>query len=224
VRLDISSSLTSDPKFSESKLNWVYALVAPFPTVIDGLTFEQLRAAWSGNGTAPAPFNGHPLLMDESTLAAFTALWGAPSSGSVRSVSSAQLLDAAWSETPSWAIVPFESIEPRWKVLTIDGQSPIRKGFNPSIYPLAVSFTLQSLNSLPPLSLQPSNYDPSKLTTVILTGVTALVRATAYKMEVNGLTYPGENIRDLMREAVAVFQTQIAANSSFAVIHAILNY
>jgi hypothetical protein len=46
-----------------------------------------------------------------------------------------------------------------------------------------------------------SNYDPSKLTTVIMTGVTALVRATAYTMELKSVTYPGERIRDLMREA-----------------------
>ena len=34
-----------------------------------------------------------------------------------------------------------------------------------------------------------------------MTGVTALVRATAFTMEVKGTNYPGEKIRDLMREA-----------------------
>src|SRR4030095_6229468 len=51
------------------------------------------------------------------------------------------------------------------------------------------------------LNLLSSNYDSSKLTTVILTGVTALVRATAFKMEQKGITYPGEKIRDLLRDA-----------------------
>jgi poly-gamma-glutamate synthesis protein (capsule biosynthesis protein) len=45
------------------------------------------------------------------------------------------------------------------------------------------------------------NRDPAKLATVILTGVTAMVRATAKTMDVKGITYPGEAIRDLMREA-----------------------
>jgi poly-gamma-glutamate capsule biosynthesis protein CapA/YwtB (metallophosphatase superfamily) len=36
---------------------------------------------------------------------------------------------------------------------------------------------------------------------VVMTGVTALVRATALTMELKGTTYPGEKIRDLMREA-----------------------
>jgi poly-gamma-glutamate synthesis protein (capsule biosynthesis protein) len=34
-----------------------------------------------------------------------------------------------------------------------------------------------------------------------MTGVTALVRATALTMEIKGTTYPGERIRDVMREA-----------------------
>ena len=46
-----------------------------------------------------------------------------------------------------------------------------------------------------------SNRDEHKLTTVILTGVTALVRGTASMMEVKGLTYPAIDIRDWLREA-----------------------
>jgi hypothetical protein len=174
----------------------VYALVAPFPTVTDGVTFDELKLAWA-QGTAPAAFSGHPLLIDESTLAAFSALWGEPANGLVRSVASDRLLHTAWSELGSWAIVPFEVLEPKWKVLTVDGQSPIRKNFEISKYPLVLNFDIQS-NGQSQLS---SNYDPTKLTTIIMTGVTALVRATAYTMELKSVTYPGEKIRDLMREA-----------------------
>jgi len=45
------------------------------------------------------------------------------------------------------------------------------------------------------------NRDPNKLTTVIMTGVTAMSRATAQRMDSKGILYPGEVIRDLMREA-----------------------
>ncbi len=112
-----------------------------------------------------------------------------------------QLLDTAWAETPSWAIIPFEALEPKWKVLTVDGQSPIRKKFDVSTYPLVASFTLQTSDNSLLSAIATSNYDPSKLTTVIMTGVTALVRATALTMEIKGTLYPGEKIRDLMREA-----------------------
>ena len=197
--LDASPFVETNSSLSETKIQWIYALVAPFPTIKDGMTFDELHLAWT-EGTAPTPFNGIPLLMEESTLAALTALWDAPASGAVRSVPADQLLDTAWNKS-AWAIIPFESLEPKWKVLTIDGQSPIRKGFDVSSYPLVVDFTLQSSASLPVSSLQSSNYDPSKLTTIILTGVTALVRATAVTMEYKSVTYPGEKIRDVLREA-----------------------
>ena len=68
--------------------------------------------------------------MSASTLSAFTAVWGAPAAD-IHVASPDQLLDSAWAGMPSWALVPFESLEPRWKVLTVDGQSPIRKDFDP---------------------------------------------------------------------------------------------
>ena len=107
VDLDISTSLTQELQSNETQFEWVYALVAPFPTVRDGVTFDELHLAWN-EGTAPASFSGVPLLMEESTLAAFTALWGEPAADAVRVVSDEQLLDTAWSETRSWAFMPFE--------------------------------------------------------------------------------------------------------------------
>jgi len=195
--LDVA--LTPSSTSTQVQFQWVYALVAPFPTVRDDVTADELQATWSGS---TASFNGQPLLMVESTLAAFTALWGEPASGSVRSVDESQMLDTAWADS-AWAIVPFEELSPRWKVLTIDGQSPIRKGFDVTKYPLVVPFSLQPSGAAvsSAFNLASTNYDASKLTTVILTGVTALVRATAAKMEVKGVTYPGEKIRDLLREA-----------------------
>jgi hypothetical protein len=184
---------------NETQIQWVYVVAAPFATVRDGVTSEELRSVWM-NGVSPALFNGSPLLMAESTLAAFKAVWGEPVSGSVRSVNDSQLLETAWAES-AWAIIPFEVVSPRWKVLTVDGQSPIRKGFDASIYPLVVPFNLQASSNLQFPDLLSSNYDSSKLTTVVMTGVTALVRATAFKMEQKGIMYPGEGVRDLLREA-----------------------
>jgi poly-gamma-glutamate synthesis protein (capsule biosynthesis protein) len=205
VALQIAPSSTPSPTQelqNEAYLQWLYALVAPFPTAKDGVTFDELHVAWT-EGTAPAPFSGVPLLMEESTLAALTALWDEPAAGAVRIVSAERLLEEAWSVMPSWAIIPFEKLEPKWKVLTIDGQSPIRKDFDITHYPLVASLPVRSTRSDPQatISVYPSNYDPDKLTTVIMTGVTALVRATALTMELKGSTYPGEKVRDLFREA-----------------------
>jgi len=180
--------ISSKTNQSAAPVQRVYALVAPFPTVSDGITADELNIAWT-QGTAPEAFHGQPLLMDNATLEDISMLWDAPAPGAVQVLAADRRLDTAWSESGSWAIVPFEALEPKWKVLTVDGQSPIRKKFDISKYPLVVNSDL------------PSNYDPSKVTTIIMTGVTALVRATAYTMELKSVTYPGEKIRDIMREA-----------------------
>lgn len=174
---------------------WIYALVAPFPTVTDGISSAELISAWQNGSSLTG--NGQPLLMAESTLKALTALWGEPASGAVRSVASDQILTEAWRSPFSWAIIPFEEIQPKWKVLTVDGQSPIRKEFDANLYPLKVTFGLTNSS----FELPASNRDASKLATVVLTGVTALVRATAFTMETKGVTRPGELVYDWLHGA-----------------------
>ncbi len=174
---------------------WTYALVAPFPTITDNVAFADIKNSWAGN--ASGPFAGQPLWMDESTLAAFTAVWGAPAAGAVSLARAEALVDSAWAARPAWAIVPFEALEPRWKVLSVDGQSPVHNDFDPAAYPLKIGFSLQpSIFDLPA-----TNRDPGKLTVLAMTGVTALVRATADQMEKRGVLYPGEAVRDVLRAA-----------------------
>lgn len=191
---------------ADADVMWIYALVAPFPTVIDDVSSADILRAWQGDLTGPrdwfggAPFAGRPLWMSDSTLEAFTSVLGAPATGSVRTAPPDQLLDAAWGELPVWAIVPFEELSPRWKVLSVDGQSPIHKDFDPGKYPLIVHFKVNG--ELPQgVSLPSVNRDPAKMTTMILTGTTAMVDAMGVVMEYKGPTYPGRYIRDWTRDA-----------------------
>ncbi|MEJ5225819.1 MAG: CapA family protein, partial [Anaerolineales bacterium] len=179
---------------SDAQSTWVYALVAPFPTLIDSITLTDLQALWAGDPSGP--LNGLGLVMDDSTQAAMTLLLGPPASGVVRAAPADQVLSTAWAAQPGlWAIVPFEALVPQWKVIALDDQSPIHKDFDLTAYPLKLGFTAQGF------TLPASNRDPNKLTTLLMTGVTALVRATAYKMEQKGLTYPAQDVGDLMRNA-----------------------
>jgi poly-gamma-glutamate synthesis protein (capsule biosynthesis protein) len=145
--------------------------------------------------------------MDESTYGVLAAWWGEPTPQMVKILPAGQLLDYAWTNRPSWAIVPFEDIEPRWKVLEVDSISPLRKDFDPTAYILTVPFTLDGDQSLVGMlraelqSLPATNRDPEKLTTVLVTGVTALVRGTAWTMEREGILYPAQDIRDWLRDA-----------------------
>jgi poly-gamma-glutamate synthesis protein (capsule biosynthesis protein) len=208
LRLELTSA--GDESTIASRTSWVYALVAPFPTVVDGVTLDDLKGAWDGSATSQPEcvqceaLTASPLWMTESTLRVFTALWGEPASGAVRTVPSDGLVDALWSNRPAWGIAPFEALEPKLKVLTVDGQSPIHKEFDASAYPLQAEFALRVLDREPAtlsLALPASNREAERMTTVILTGVTALVRATAYTMETKGVNYPAQDIRDVMRAA-----------------------
>jgi hypothetical protein len=189
------ASVTLDvTPLDEADSIWVYALVVPFPTLIDNISSQDLLDFWHGAG--PGPFDGSPLRMAESTLRAVSATWGEPASGVVMIVSAEQLVEELWAETPSWGIVPFEELEPRLKVLSIDQNSPIHHDFDQGSYPILAGFR----SSDPAFILPPTNRDPQKLTTVMMTGVTALVRATASKMERNGMTYPAQDIREVLLE------------------------
>lgn len=181
---------------------WVYALVTPFPTPPDGFTFSELKAAWDDK--ASGYFAEKPLLMTQDTRSALDSWWGPSKSTSVKVVDESALLDTAWKAQPSWAIIPFEDISPRWKVLRLDGQSPLDKEFDIGRYPLAMpvrlSGTAEALSHLPPVDL-PTNRDPKKLTVLVMTGVTALSRHIGERMEAYGMAYPAKDIGGWLREA-----------------------
>jgi hypothetical protein len=183
---------------------WVYALVSPFPTTIQGLSKDDLLLSWQGQ--AVGSFAGQPLLMDQNTYELFSALWGPAAPGRASVIARDDLVNYAWSHQPAWAILPFEALEPRWKVLSIDGVSPIHKNFDPETYLLNVpiswtgdSEAVELIRANLPVSF--SNYDPQKITVVAMTGVTALVRATAFTMEQQGITYPSQDIRNWLLSA-----------------------
>ncbi|HCK67190.1 MAG TPA: hypothetical protein DHW49_13080 [Anaerolineae bacterium] len=187
--VDDINSATQTFDISDSGSTWIYALVASFPTVTDDIASDALISIWKGESAE------RKLIMAESTLQVFTAKWGEPSRSQVRSVDSNQLLDEAWNDLSVWAIIPFEEINPKWKVISVDNQSPIRKEFDENLYELKITFGVDGFD------LPESNRDETKLTTVVLTGVTALVRATAFTMETKGVTRPGELIYDWLYNA-----------------------
>jgi poly-gamma-glutamate synthesis protein (capsule biosynthesis protein) len=201
---DYALDILLEPSAHAAGTSWVYALAAPFATITDDVALEDLTARWRGGESNT--LNDLILLVDESTLAIFTRLWGEPGEA-VRVTPVERLLADAASVKNAWAILPFDQLEPRWKVIAIDGQSPVQKSFQAEPYPLAALFGVMDAEGEPvsgesaPVSLPPSNRQTDHLTTVMLTGVTALVRGTASLMEVLGMDYPATDIGDTLREA-----------------------
>ena len=200
---DNQADLTLIPysEFTEIGTTWVFALVAPFPTVQDEISKEELTGVWRGemiNGWE----NVH-LYLTETTRAMLESLWGTGSENVLRIASDSEnMIEQAWADQPSLAIVPFEDLDPRWKVIKVDGLTPLLKNFPASQYFLSVNFKWVGENLPQDLPVLPvSNRLEEEMTVITMTGVTALVRATGFMMDKYGINYPGEDIRDWMIEA-----------------------
>jgi poly-gamma-glutamate synthesis protein (capsule biosynthesis protein) len=187
---------------------WIFALVAPFSTVQDSIDAQEFLSFWQTGASDAAT----ELVVDLTVFSALSSRFGMPAAN-VKMMAPTELL-AYCQANNAWAVIPFERISPPWKVIQIDGQSPLHKSFDLNTYPLRASISLSTSDAFqvdPEIyasvfaefqNLLPSiNRDSEKLTTVILTGVTALTRATAKEMEIYGVLSPAKSISDVMVEA-----------------------
>jgi poly-gamma-glutamate synthesis protein (capsule biosynthesis protein) len=191
----------------EALFEWVYSLVVPFSSLIEEFTFEELQSLWAGSPTTELL----TIFISQDSADALEPVLGKPSSSTVIVVPSENLLESAWQRRDVLAIVPFEDLEPRWKVISLAGQSPISNQFDAAVYPLTVRYQwggdpaaverVFAILERGELTLSTRNRDPERLTVLVMTGVTALVRATAVRMEEKGMTYPAGDILHWLRDA-----------------------
>lgn len=199
-----------------SEAQYVFALVAPFKTVQDDFSLADLQSVWQGS---PQGDTGHlaQLAVYEGDTQSLVALLGGSPGGDVISERVLLLPDDMKNirehlSANTWAIVPFERLQPAYKVISVGDVSPLDDDFSKQPYPLRGQYalyaneqTIQHLSASEKdaliAALPSSNRDESKLTTLVMTGVTALVRATAYRMETKGITYPAVDIVDWLKSA-----------------------
>lgn len=180
----------------------VFAVAVPFFTVQDGIELSEITRLWQGDG---AGGSDHALIVSPATKAVLDEIWG-PSASRVQLAQDDAILPALENSTGLMAIIPFEAITPRTKILKISGLSPLDKPLDEDRYPLAVPFSVvmregasqevaeaaQKITRLLPAT----NRDESKMTVIIMSGTTALTRAIAAKIEVKGKDYPIELVKD----------------------------
>ncbi|MBN2556142.1 MAG: CapA family protein [Anaerolineales bacterium] len=172
---------------------WIYAVVVPFPRTRDAISADDLRNLWTTAG------GNNRLYASANTIAAFESLWGSAAGTNVVQTSAAVDPEVLWYSSPVIALVPFEELNIRWKVLQVDGRSPLQRDFDPSRYPLVVVFGLtgpqESVDAIESMLAWPAiNREPQKLTVLAMTGTTALARTTAARMEQYGTAYPARDI------------------------------
>lgn len=189
-----------------------FAVAAPFPTVTDEITFENFKKFWAGDAMALANVSADgqtppTMFMDADTRAALVLLLGEPAdTAKIQLTLPENVLADAWlARGASLAVVPFDKLEARWKLLRVDGINLFEREADMTAYPLTLGVRaagdadlLDRIENAIPAS---NNRDLNKMAIVAMTGVTAMVRGTAVKMEQNGITYPAEKIQNWLTTA-----------------------
>jgi poly-gamma-glutamate synthesis protein (capsule biosynthesis protein) len=214
---DANLFLTAGDPPGNSKLlaeTWqTYALAAPFFTVQDDLTLAELRSVVQGYEPEDPTIDFDILLLrnqDNALVAHLLNMSAAtiPPGNKIDQVGDELFRPTMETQDGNWAILPFELLAPQWKVISVDGRSPLDDDFSPESTPLTQRITLST--NLADLTLNedqvkalvpPPNRDQTQLTSLIMTGVTAMARDTAFVMSTEGVLFPGTEIRDFMRAA-----------------------
>ncbi len=164
----------------------VYVVADGFPTLRTGITQSDLRGLWQGQATRDG---AKTLLATDEAYDALTSLYGRPA-GTVQVVPSDSIAVRLWSERGSLAVVPFDQLTPRLTALPLDGSSVLAHDFKIDQYPLVTRtyvggdprLALDLVAALRP-QIPLTNRDPERITTLIMTGTTAMARTAALKID-----------------------------------------
>ena len=102
-----------------------------------------------------------------------------------------------------WRVMNFLHSDPEWRIITIENQSPLTSNFDFNTYQLAYRIYLnvntksENVFQFSDLIEPQSNFDQSLLTSVLVSGTTALVRNTASQIEQFGFDFPTRNLEAL---------------------------
>ena len=199
-----------------AEMSWVFALVAPFKTIQDEVTLADLQAAWRGN---PQGSTAHlsSIAIYEHDYSSLISLLGGPPGGDVVNKMLRLLPDEMENigealNAQTWAVIPFDQLHPELKVIAVNGLSPLDDSFSKQSYALVGHYALYSSPATADkltgeakaelvASFPATNRDPGRVTSLVMTGVTALVRATAYVMETWGYSLPCQGYRRLVEQS-----------------------
>jgi len=185
----------------------VFAAAVPFMTVDDDISIDELLSLWK-NSSSGGDYS--TLLVTQETMQILTEMWG-KNGAQVETVNSEQMVSTLEATEKAVAIIPFDKITPRFKILKIAGVSPLDKPFDDSDYPLTVTFNLIERTGDAGLNqavvenfadlIPQTNRDESKMTVIIMSGTTAMARCTASKILLKGTDYPIEMVKDWFQSA-----------------------
>lgn len=193
------------------KISYILAPVVSFFRNFDDISYKDIKRFWAGesevlnylsiDGSEPE------LIVTEEVYRILEEVLGPAGNDRISTVYKWQI-PTDIEDDNSFSIIPFEDIDKEYKVLELDGMSVLDKELDIESYPLAVGISIKSSDpelasmiekNLSDISI--TNRDTEELASVSMTGVTAIVRQLARKIESDGVLSPGEEIKDVLRDA-----------------------
>ncbi len=197
----------------ELAVAWVLVPVVSFFRNFDDISYEDIKEFWAGNkevlnymsidGSEPR------LILTEEVFKALKEIFGESGNENVKIVTEEEL-QLSIENNDSFSIIPFDSIERKYKVLNLDNMSVFDEELEAANYPLTLGINIGSDNPefesriIEGFSgVTITNRDIEKLASVIMTGVTALARGKTIgrRMDQYGVLYPAEKIVDVLLDA-----------------------
>ncbi len=164
---------------SPSSDNWSLFLPAvAFPSLQTAFTIDQLQAVRNGQADSK-------LALDETTAQALKG-FGINLAPSIMIVPDDALQNTLWRNRALYTLLAFDRLSTHYRVLHINDQHPLDLDLN--TYPFAFH------------SDQP-NYQPQKLTRLLMSGVTALTRLTRAELDKQGIDWAASGIQDYVSHA-----------------------
>ena len=184
----------------------IYVPVSRYGDLEDAVSPADLLGDWMAS-----PESGQlAMVADANAAAGMAMLWGTPQQLEVLPDGHAMAATLENSRGRH-GVLPFDQLVPAVKALSIGGLDPTDNQFDASDYPLALRLYVDSTPEAAQhaASLQrfvaqeglATNRDPNKLTVLMMTGVTAMARMTALRMEQHGYDYPAAEIGPILAGA-----------------------
>jgi len=195
----------------ESEIKWVLVPVVSFFRSFDDISYENIKEFWAGNKEVlnyiSVDDSEPELIVTEEVFKVLEKIFGQKENENIKIVSTEEL-SLNIEKNNSFSIIPFDNIEKKYKVLNLDEMSVFDKDLDAGNYLLALNISLGSNNPDFESKIAESfsgvtitNRDMEKLASVIMTGVTAIVRQVARRIESDGVLSPGEKIAEVLRDA-----------------------
>ena len=176
---DVRLSLDAAQPSAQPVGTWTYAVAAPFFTTEFEVSAAEVKSAWQGSPSAA--WGERAPCWSRRTRCRRGLRCGARRRAMVRTVDASSILTEAQA-SDGWALVPFHELTPRWKVLRVDGLSPVEKDPQLEKYPLQAPIYISSAarpETIALLTLDARAFDNRRedaMTIVAMTGVTAISR------------------------------------------------